>query len=56
MIKLYIFESVADALAFEHPAPQTEPKRDAIPEVTGGAYRNLPSWRSPCAITRSVKR
>ena len=47
MIKLYIFETVADALAFEHPAPKTEPKQETLPEVAGGGINETPAPEQP---------
>jgi RNase P subunit RPR2 len=56
MIKIYIFESVADALAFEHPQPQTEPKREAVPEVTGGGIPESPAPEKPARHYKKRKK
>lgn len=47
MIKLYIFESVADALAFEHPAPKSEPKNEALPDVPSSGTPDSPEAEKP---------
>lgn len=54
MIKLYIFDSVADALAFEHPAPATQPATKESPEIAGGDTPESPETDKP--VRRYKKR
>ncbi|MGH7782248.1 MAG: hypothetical protein ACREO5_00160 [Candidatus Binatia bacterium] len=57
MIKLYIFESVTDALAFEHPAPKTEPKKEILPKfVPGSGIKESPEPHQPTTTSRKYQR